>query len=87
MTDPPCSPIHACTASFVHSRGAQRFTSTVLANRAWSWAMSGPAAGLVPALFTRMSMLPNRSSVSSTQRCAASSSTAWAATPSARGPI
>src|ERR1700742_851974 len=86
-TAPPCSAIHALTASEVHSSGAHRLTSKVFANRAWSCSISGPYAGLVPALFTRMSMRPKRSSVRSTQRLAASSSTAWAPTPRAFSPI
>ena len=45
--------------------------------------MIGPYAGLVPALFMRMSTLPNRSRVMPMQRRAASSSTACAATPTA----
>src|SRR5271157_708079 len=86
-TAPPCSAIQALTASEVHSSGAHRLTSKVLVNRPWSCSINGPYAGLVPALFTRMSMLPNRSSVRSTQRLAASSSTACAATPRALSPI
>lgn len=64
--DPPCSPIHDLTASEVHSSGAHRLTSKILANRAWSCSISGPYAGFVPALLTRMSTLPKRSSVSCT---------------------
>src|SRR5246127_2172857 len=86
-TAPPCSAIHALTASEVHSSGAHKLTSKVFANRAWSWSISGPYAGLVPALFTRMSMPPKWSTVRSTQRLAASSSTAWAPTPRAFSPI
>ena len=67
-TEPPCSPIHDLTTSEVHSNGAHRLTSKILVKRAWSCSISGPYAGLVPALLTRMSTLPKRSSVRSTQR-------------------
>ena len=78
MTAPPWPAIHDRHASCVHRSGAHTLTSIVFANRAWSWLTTGPNAGFVPALLTRMSTLPNRSSANSTQAAAACSSVAWA---------
>src|SRR6476619_6851967 len=83
ITEPPCSPIQASVASAVHSSGAHRLTSKVFAKRSWYCWIIGPYAGLVPALLTKMSMLPNVSRARLMQRQAWSSSTACAATPMA----
>src|SRR6185312_4134158 len=71
-------------AGFVsQSSGAHAFTSKVFANRSRPCTIIAPYAGLVPALLTKMSTLPNLFRAMSMQRRAWSSSTACAATPTA----
>src|SRR5437879_207723 len=57
---PPCARIHASTTNLVSTNGPRRLTSKVLSQADSSTSRVGPKCGLVPALFTRMSMRPKR---------------------------
>src|SRR2546421_2449473 len=69
---PPCARIQASTTSLVSTNGPRRLTSNVLSQALSSTSRTGPKCGLVPALFTRMSMRPKRSITLLTNRCESS---------------
>src|SRR3984893_11675455 len=58
---PPCSFIHALHARWHSNSGPTRLTSSTLATARGSVSIIGPKAGFVPALLTRMSRRPRRS--------------------------
>ena len=69
---PPCARIQASTTNLVSTNGPRRLTSNVLSQAPSSTSSIGPKCGLVPALFTRMSMRPKRSITRLTSRCESS---------------
>ena len=78
-TEPPCSCIDACHTSWDHISGPAQLTEIVLSRRGRSMSIVLPMYGFVAALFTRMSMRPNRSMVAATHAAASSGSPALAA--------
>ena len=77
---PPCSPIQARCASCTQASAPSALTSTILRAAPRSMSISGPATGLMPALLTSRSRLPNVSMVRRTASARCSGSSALPAT-------
>ena len=86
MTTPPRSRIDARHASCIHTNGPRRLTRKFLSHCSRVASTTNPKWTLAPALLTRMSTAPNRSTVASMQARASSGSPALAANAATSSP-